>query len=175
MTSKSYLNYILTCWTLKRTISTPGGSSRIIGHVLVAEIPLDYRVYFPGGGNTTETVVSTSTGTPFINVGSYRHCSTTARVFVECCQSLRRLFRGRKYLMLGCFSVRIVKDNFSAFVLSVRNKNILGKRMSMFDMNQQRRNQCSVVCLSAHISAPTDGHVFSCSDRIAYRSSPIII
>jgi hypothetical protein len=37
--------------------------------------------YFPGGGNTTETVVSTSTGTPFINVGSYRHCSTALTAY----------------------------------------------------------------------------------------------
>src|SRR5271169_2074112 len=37
--------------------------------------------YFPRGGNTTETVVSTSTGTPFINVGSYRHCSTALTAY----------------------------------------------------------------------------------------------
>jgi hypothetical protein len=31
---------------------------------------------FTGGGNTTETVVSTSTGAPLTNVGLYRHCNT---------------------------------------------------------------------------------------------------
>jgi len=30
---------------------------------------------FTGGGNTTETVVSTSAGASLTNVGSYRHCS----------------------------------------------------------------------------------------------------
>jgi len=33
---------------------------------------------FPNGENNIETVVSTSTGRPFINVGSYRHCSTAS-------------------------------------------------------------------------------------------------
>ncbi len=34
-----------------------------------------------GGGNTTETVVSTSTGTSLINVGSYRHFSTALTAY----------------------------------------------------------------------------------------------
>jgi len=33
---------------------------------------------FASGGNTTETVVSTSTDTPLINLGLNRHCSTAS-------------------------------------------------------------------------------------------------
>jgi hypothetical protein len=72
------------------------------------------------------------------------------------------------------FDVGLIKDSFSTFI-SVGNENVLRKRVNMFRVNQQCRNQRFVVGLSAHISTSTCCRVVSVRNRFTNGLSPIRI